>query len=134
MTGVPATTLYHRWLGWHAPALRRAVTVLIAGLTVAVVLLPFMTWGLALAGGLERRRAQLPADRLADHYPSRQLTRAAARRSRGPDRRLRPVLLIGAAVLTVVLSWAVSFFPGRTPARYTAWPGWPGGRSPTDGS
>ena len=51
MTGVPAPTLYHRWLGWHAPAMRRAITVLIAGLIVAVVLLPFVTWGLALTGG-----------------------------------------------------------------------------------
>ena len=51
MTGVPAPTLYHRWLGWHAPAMRRAITVLIAGLIVAVVLLPFITWGLALVGG-----------------------------------------------------------------------------------
>jgi len=51
MTGVPAPTLYHRWLGWHAPAMRRAITVLIAGLIVAVVLLPFITWGLVLTGG-----------------------------------------------------------------------------------
>src|SRR5690242_4897095 len=51
VTGVPAPTLYHRWLGWHALAMRRALTVLIAGLIVAVVLLPFVTWGLALAGG-----------------------------------------------------------------------------------
>ena len=51
MTGVPALTLYHRWLGSHAPAMRRAITVLIAGLVVAAVLLPFVTWGLALAGG-----------------------------------------------------------------------------------
>jgi hypothetical protein len=51
MTGIPAPTLYQRWLGWHAPALRRAITVLIAGLIVAVVLLPFVTWGLALTGG-----------------------------------------------------------------------------------
>jgi Na+/proline symporter len=51
MTGVPEPTLYHRWLGWHAPAMRRAMTVLIAGLIVAVVLLPFVTWGLALATG-----------------------------------------------------------------------------------
>jgi hypothetical protein len=35
MTGLPAPTLYHRWLGWHAPAMRRAITVLIAGLIVA---------------------------------------------------------------------------------------------------
>src|SRR5437879_1487074 len=51
MTGVPPPTLYHRWLGWHAPAMRRAITVLIAGLIVAVVLLSFITWGLALVGG-----------------------------------------------------------------------------------
>ena len=51
MTGVPAPTLYHRWLGWHAPAMRRAITVLLIGLIVAVVLLPFTTWGLAVAGG-----------------------------------------------------------------------------------
>ena len=51
MTGIPAPTLYHRWLGWHAPALRRAITVLVAGLVVAAVLLPFVTWGLALTGG-----------------------------------------------------------------------------------
>jgi hypothetical protein len=51
MTNVPAPTLYHRWLGWHAPDMRRALTALIAGLIVAAVLLPFVTWGLALVGG-----------------------------------------------------------------------------------
>src|SRR5215468_3592493 len=51
MTGVPAPTLYHRWLGWHAPDMRRALTAVTAGLIVAAVLLPFVTWGLALAGG-----------------------------------------------------------------------------------
>src|SRR5215471_15375538 len=51
MTGIPAPTLYHRWLGWHAPAMRRAVTILVAGLVVSVALLPFVTWGLAVTGG-----------------------------------------------------------------------------------
>jgi uncharacterized membrane protein len=51
MTGVPAPTLYHRWLGWHAPAMRRALTAFTAGLIVAVVLLPFVTWGLVLVVG-----------------------------------------------------------------------------------
>jgi len=37
MSGVPAPTVYHRWLGWHAPALRRALTVLIAGLIVGLI-------------------------------------------------------------------------------------------------
>ena len=30
MTDVPALTAYHRWLGWHATAMRRAGTVLVA--------------------------------------------------------------------------------------------------------
>src|SRR5690242_4562634 len=51
MTGVPAPTLYHRWLGWHAPAMRRAFTAFIGGLIVTVVLLPFVTWELALVSG-----------------------------------------------------------------------------------
>src|SRR3981189_978021 len=51
MTGVPADTLYHRWLGLHAPAMRRAVTVLVAGLIIALAVLPFAQWGLALVGG-----------------------------------------------------------------------------------
>ncbi|MFC4016562.1 DUF1345 domain-containing protein [Micromonospora sp. GCM10011542] len=51
MTGMPPDTLYHRCLGWHAPALRRAVIVASIGLVVALVLLPFMPWELAAVGG-----------------------------------------------------------------------------------
>ena len=86
--------------------------------------------------GLEHCRARFPPEHLADHWPSRQLTRAAVRypedQTEGSARVLlvgasvasllgagyalhlagqesgpRRVLLIGAAVLTVVLSWAV---------------------------
>src|SRR5215470_17771512 len=87
MTGLPAPTLYHRWLGWHAPAMRRALTVLTAGLIVAVVLLPFVTWGLALTGG----------------WDAAALTFHLASQESGAPR----ALLIGAAVLTVVLSWTL---------------------------
>jgi uncharacterized membrane protein len=51
MSGMPLETLYHRWLGWHAPALRRAITVAAIGLIVALVLLPFVAWELAVVGG-----------------------------------------------------------------------------------
>jgi len=51
MTGLPAPTVYHRWLGWHAPAMRRALTAFAAGVIVAVVLLPFVTWEMALVAG-----------------------------------------------------------------------------------
>ena len=51
MTGMPPETMYHRALGWHAPALRRAVIVASIGLIVALALLQFMTWELAAVGG-----------------------------------------------------------------------------------
>jgi len=136
MTGVPAPTLYHRWLGWHAPAMRRAITVLLIGLIVAVVLLPFTTWRLAVAGGWDAtalafllstwliiiradssRAPQFAARDDQTEGSARVLLVAAsvasllgagyalhlAGQQSGPPR----VLLIGAAVLTVVLSWAV---------------------------
>jgi uncharacterized membrane protein len=51
MAGVPANTLYHRWLGWHAPAMRRLVVAGSIGLTVFLVLLGPATWELALIAG-----------------------------------------------------------------------------------
>jgi uncharacterized membrane protein len=51
MTGIPPQTLYHRSLGWHAPALRRAVIAAAIGLIVALVLLRFLAWELAVVGG-----------------------------------------------------------------------------------
>ena len=81
MTGVPADTLYHRWLGLHAPAMRRAVTVLFAGLIIGLALLPFARWGLALGksqledylwSGLTDTYAGIPmgmtAENLAEQY------------------------------------------------------------------
>jgi uncharacterized membrane protein len=51
MTAIPSATLYHRWFGWHALALRRAAMVTAIGLIVALVLLPFVPWGLAVVVG-----------------------------------------------------------------------------------
>ena len=136
MTGVPPPTLYHRWLGWHAPAMRRAITVLIAGLIVAVVLLPFITWGLALTGGWNAaaltfllttwsiiiradssRAPQLAAREDQTEGSARVLLVGASVASllgagyalhlAGQKSGAPRMLLIGAAVLTVVLSWAV---------------------------
>jgi uncharacterized membrane protein len=136
MTGVPAPTLYHRWLGWHAPAMRRALTVLIAGLIVAVLLLPFMTWGLAVTGGWNAaalvfllstwpiiiradssRAPQLATQEDQTEGSARVLLVGASVASllgagyalhlAGQESGAPRVLLIGAAVLTVVLSWAV---------------------------
>jgi uncharacterized membrane protein len=51
VTTMPPKTLYHRWVGWHALALRRAVIVAGIGLIVAVVLLWFVTWEMAVVAG-----------------------------------------------------------------------------------
>src|SRR3984893_15092963 len=136
MSGVPSPTLYHRWLGWHAPAMRRAITVLIAGLIVAVVLLLFITWGLALVGGWNAtaltfllttwsiiiradssRAPQLAARADQTEGSARVLVVGGnvasllgagyALHLAGQTSDAPRMLLIGAAVLTVVLSWAV---------------------------
>src|SRR5215218_10637741 len=51
MTTSPPPTRYHRWLGWYAPAMRRAVVVSAIGLLVIVVLVWFLPWGLAVVAG-----------------------------------------------------------------------------------
>src|SRR5918996_6144565 len=51
MTASPPPTRYHRWLGWYAPAMRRAVVVGSVGLLVVVVLAWFLPWGLAVVAG-----------------------------------------------------------------------------------
>ena len=136
MTGVPADTLYHRWLGWRAPAMRRAATVLVVGLIVAVVLLPFVTWVLALVAGWDAtavafllttwpiiiradssRAPQLAAREDQTEGTARALLLGASVASLvgvgytlilgGRDSGTQRVLLIGGAVLTVMLSWTV---------------------------
>ncbi|SCL35337.1 hypothetical protein GA0070624_5235 [Micromonospora rhizosphaerae] len=58
MTGMPPEMLYHRCLGWHAPALRRTGIVASIGLVVALALLPFMRWELAAVGGWDAAALQ----------------------------------------------------------------------------
>ena len=136
MTGVPADTLYHRWLGWRAPAMRRAVTVLIVGLIVAVVLVSFVTWEVALVAGWDAtavafllttwpiiiradssRAPQLATREDQTEGTARALLLGASVASlvgvgytlilAGRDSGAQRVLLIGGAVLTVMLSWTV---------------------------
>jgi len=136
MTDVPAPTLYHRWLGWHAPAMRRAVTVLIAGLFVALALLPFAAWGMALVAGWDAAAltfllttwpiivradgslaAQLATREDDTEGSARALVVGASVASlvgvgytlilAGRSSGTEQVLLIGGAVLTVMLSWTV---------------------------
>jgi uncharacterized membrane protein len=136
MADVPASTLYHRWLGWHAPAMRRALTVLSVGLILTVVLLPFVTWGLAVVGGWDAAALTFllttwPILIRADSSHTAQLaaredqTKGSARlllvgvsvasligagyelHLAGQQSGAPRVLLVVAAVLTVMLSWTV---------------------------
>jgi uncharacterized membrane protein len=116
--------------------MRRALTVLIVGLIVALVLLPFVTWGLALVGGWDAAALTIllavwPVIVRADGTLAPQLaaredeTEGSARtllvgagvaslagagyalHLAGRDSGAPRLLLIGVAVLTVVLSWTV---------------------------
>jgi hypothetical protein len=51
MTAIPQATIYHRWAGWHAPAMRRAIVVACIGLAVGIVLMRFAPWELAVVAG-----------------------------------------------------------------------------------
>src|SRR5215213_4617934 len=136
MTSVPNPTRYHRWLGWHAPAMRRTVIVGSIGLIVAVVLLWLVPWGMAVVAGWDAAALAFlisvwPIIVRADSGNVVQLAKREDE-TRGSatvlllgasvasllgvgfalilagrhSGRLQ-VLLIGVAVLTVVLSWTV---------------------------
>jgi uncharacterized membrane protein len=47
----PEVSMLHRWVGWHAPALRRLVVDALGALAVGIVLLPFISWAIALIIG-----------------------------------------------------------------------------------
>jgi uncharacterized membrane protein len=136
MTASPPPTLYHRWMGSHAPAMRRAAVVVFIGLVVAVSLLRFLSWGLAVVVGWDAAalafllivwriilRADNPhAEQLATREDE---TRGSATvllvgasvvsllgvgyalSLAGRESGSRRVLLIGVAMLTVMLSWTV---------------------------
>jgi uncharacterized membrane protein len=48
---VPAPTMYHRLLGWHAPALRRLFIAAVVGLALAMSLSMVVTWRVAVLSG-----------------------------------------------------------------------------------
>jgi uncharacterized membrane protein len=136
MTATPPPTRYHRWLGWYAPAMRRAVVVSAIGLLVVVVLVWFLPWGLAVVAGWDAAALTFlvsiwPIILRADGAHAAQLaTREDETRGSaavlvvgasvasllgvgftlglaGHQGGPLRVLLIGVAVLTVVLSWTV---------------------------
>ena len=136
MTASPPPTRYHRWLGWYAPAMRRAVVVSSVGLLVVVVLLWFLPWEMAVVAGWDAaaltflltiwsmilrpdgaQAAQLATREDETRGSAAVLLLGASVASllgvgftldlAGAEGGALRVLLIGVAVLTVVLSWTV---------------------------
>jgi uncharacterized membrane protein len=48
---IPPPTMYHRWLGWHAPALRRLVAAAVVGVAAGLAVATALPWYLAVIGG-----------------------------------------------------------------------------------
>jgi uncharacterized membrane protein len=123
-------------MGWHATSIRRAAAVAAIGLLVTLVLLRFVTWGLAVVLGWDAAALAFlltvwPIIARADGAHTQQLamredeTSGSARvllvgasaasllgvgyalSLAGRDNGAARVLLISVAVLTVVLSWTV---------------------------
>ena len=93
--------------------MRRALTAFIAGLILAVVLLPFVTWGLALVGGWDAAALTVlltiwPVIIRADSSLAPQL---AAREDETEG--LARVLLVGASVASLVGAGYVLHLAGR---------------------
>jgi len=136
MTGIPPKTLYHKSLGWHAPALRRAVIVASIGLLVALAFRRLTTWQLAAVGGWDAaalaflitmfpimiRADSSHTELLATREDETRGTAAVllvgagvasllgvgfALSLAGRQSGSLRVLLIGVATLTVLLSWTV---------------------------
>ena len=134
--GVPARTLYHRWLGWHAPELRRLVVAGGAGVVVGLLLAPVVRWQVAVLGGWDATGLAflasvwpviLRADAAAtEHLQTREdMTRDTARllllaacaaslvsvvfalHLAGLETGGRRAALIAVAVVSVVVSWIV---------------------------
>ena len=136
MTSLPPATPYHRWMGWHASSMRRAVIVACLGLLVALVLVWLLSWELAVIAGWDAaaftfllsvwpiimganssHAAQL-ATREDESRGSATLLLVASSVTSllgvgfvldlaGQDSGPPRVLLIGVAVVTVVLFWTV---------------------------
>jgi uncharacterized membrane protein len=128
--------MYHRWVGWHAPPLRRLAVAAVLGLIVALVVSLFVTWELSVLGGRDAAAVAVLAtvcpiilgadgDRTAQLAMREDETRATASvllvgasvasllavgfvlGQAGREAGGVRVLLVGMATLTVLLSWTL---------------------------
>ena len=117
MTASPPPTLYHRWMGWHAPALRRVAILACIGLAVTLALLPILPSQPAVVAGWDAAALAYlssiwPIILRADSAQAEQLA-TREDESRGSA----TVLLLAASVASLLGSAAPSALPGGRAAQ-----------------
>lgn len=132
----PAPTVLHRWVGFHAPAVRRLATVGGLGVGAAVLSAPFVRWQLAVLVGWDGAAlaflasvwltlGRAGAARTEAFVTREDLTRDTARllllaaaaaslvsvvfalHLAGLEQGSQRAVLVGVAALTVTVSWTV---------------------------
>jgi uncharacterized membrane protein len=115
MTAMPPPTRYHRWLGWHAPAMLRTAIVGCSGLIVAVVFLRFVPLGMAIVAGWDAAAVAFlvtvwPIIIRADGSQAAQIAK-----NEDQTRGSATVLLAGASVASLLgVGFAISLAGGKS--------------------
>src|SRR4029453_5128546 len=119
MTSMPSATLYHRWLGWHAPALRQGLVVFAIGIATGLIGAQFHPWQVATLEGWDATCIALllvtwPIIARADHGATREMAERE-----DPGRLAARALLLSAAVASLAGVGLVLALAGSptTPAR-----------------
>jgi uncharacterized membrane protein len=115
MTAMPPPTRYHRWLGWHASAMRRTAIVGCSGLIVAVVFFWFVPLAMAVVAGWDAAAVAFlvtvwPIIFRADSSQAAQIAKSV-----DETRRSATVLLAGASVASLLgVGFAISLAGGKS--------------------
>jgi uncharacterized membrane protein len=114
MPAMPAPNVYHRWVGWHAPALRQSVTMVALGLITGVLVALVQPWQVALVAGWDGTSVAL----LAVTWPMILRADGAATKSvaerEDPGRFVTRTVLLGACVASLVGVGTVLALAGRS--------------------
>jgi uncharacterized membrane protein len=113
MTTLPEPTLYHRLLGWHAPALRQGGIVLGIGIGAMLVSLPLQPWQVSIVEGWDIAAIAF----LSVTWPmiiraNGMATKMLAQRE-DPGRLTARLLLVGASLASLVGVGSLLYMAGR---------------------
>jgi uncharacterized membrane protein len=115
MTVMPPRTRYHRWLGWHAPAILRTVIVGCSGLIVAVVFFWFVPLEMAVVAGWDAAALAFLATVWPIIIQADSSQAAQVANSEDQTRGSATVLLVGASVASLLgVGFAISLAGGKS--------------------